>query len=235
MEELWIDGLSYETRVRIKPNKVALRYYKNPTKEYAHSVVVPTDYHPLPDGEIEVYTANNTTPITDKKILDLLNKINFEMGKCYSISQQVYDVLKKNGYNPVILEGWMVLLVTTRLVHHCVVKLDDHIIDSSIDDSFIDEFKNLYSQNPSMSLEESRTLIADLYERDINKKTTEKYPNIGRLCNNAIFIGVPSTADDARNNYNRLMDMYPNHEDYNGNGMTRYGNRLNQIIAERGL
>lgn len=233
MKRFDINYKNHCVKVTDKDIKVVMKCYIN--GEFRHSIIVPTDYRPLPSNDYEIFTSENTDVITDPELLKLINTVKFSVGRCYSISQELYDLLSKHGYNPVVYEGWCVIVGSDRAMHHCVVKVGNSVIDSGMSDLLRDNFNDAIAKKGEVSLDESRYILADLIERDKDKPISETNPTLGKISRATIFVGSPSNPDRARLNYNILMDKYPNHEDYTGNGITRYGNKLNKILLERGI
>ena len=231
-----IESNGSQIRVTQKPNKVIYKYYED--EKFLRSAVIPTVLYPLPSDNLEVFTAENTEPITDKALLDLIDTVPFKVGHCYSTARGLYDVLTKNGYSCTTYEGWLGLVGAERLIHHCFLKVGEkHIVETSMSDDFTDEYMKRVIESGSNSNGSNRLILADLTEERKNWKNSQNNPHIGRLAKNIVITGVPNTPESAVNNYNHLMDTYRSkHPDYDGkNGYSRHGNLLNYIIADRGI
>lgn len=229
-------SMSYDNhlvKVIDKDTRVVMKWYAD--GEFRQSFIVPCDYRPLPSNNYEVFTCENTETISDQHILNLLNKVKFSVGRCYSSSQEIYDLLSASGYKPIVYECWCVIVGAGRATHHCVVKIGNSVIDTGASDSVQGEFKRIAKEKGLTDISESRNLLADIVESCKNKSIVEVNPTIGKLAKDLIIVGSPSDPEKARINYNALMDKYPDHTDYTGYGLSRYGNTLNRILLQRGF
>ncbi len=234
--------MSFSQKLIVHDDRVAVKLYQN--GKFTKSFIIPTNYRPLPckkgeNGKYQgaIFTDQNTEPIKDQKMLDILAKIPVMTGRCYTTARAVYNALSEAGYDVKTYEGWF-FCGWEKAIHHCVAVVDNHFIDFSCskyeDEEVIRRLIEKGYENPTP--QQQREVTVDVIADWKTKNIIERNPDIGQVHPGYIFVGVEETPENARKHFNELMDKYPDHEDYNdGMGMTRYGNLTNKMLAERGI
>lgn len=199
---------------------------------FIKSIITPTSMYPLHNDSFSVFTDDNTKIITDKKVINIINKLSFQKGRCYSNSEKIINALK--GYNAKAFAGWFFMPSHTIYpIHHSWVVLDDNcIIDMSNDLVALQDV----GVDFSVKYNDQKKLYDDLAEclKKINvmKNADRCYP-FGKT-HGCIYIGCECEPNEAKKDYNSLIALYPNHEiirTQNNNGMnfTQYN------LSKRGV
>lgn len=80
-----------------KGNKVIVKSYRD--SGFTKSRIFPTVKYPLPPGPIKIFSAENTEEVTDQKFLDLVDRVPFSLGKCFSVSKHLSILAKHSGFS----------------------------------------------------------------------------------------------------------------------------------------
>lgn len=206
MEDIW-----YNKAARFKEDRVVVKL-KNPDNSFKTSVIIPTAYYPL-NGKCEVFTSENTKRVTDKTVLDIFDKVKYNIGWCYSNSAALTEELVKAGFDAKTYVGWLFTEVTDYPVHHCWVILNgESVLDLGDDFTQMLSGENGKHFEKAESVEEQRELIASF------ALAARSYPNsircspVGTPTPFLLYVGCPCDAEKGKDMYNRLVRQYPDHE-----------------------
>ena len=111
METMW-----WENQLRDKEDRAVIKLHDENGK-FTKSVIVPTDYYPL-NGKHEVFTYQNAEAVTDKEILNLFDKVKYEIGYCYQNTLKLCEILQAHGYPARSYVGWVFTSGTQTPVKH---------------------------------------------------------------------------------------------------------------------
>lgn len=89
-------SLWHQDVMRIKPDKVVVKLYKG--EKFLDSINIPSVMWPL-NGTYELFHYNNSELITDEKICDVVNALPYQIGHCYTNTENVVNALVAAGYN----------------------------------------------------------------------------------------------------------------------------------------
>lgn len=191
---------------REEDNKVKLTL----SNLYQDEKVIPSKLYPLPHDNYKIFTRDNTCDLEDDKVNELLSNVDFKIGLCYTNSDLILDILRKNNIKAKYYSGWILKL--NKMVHHAWIVIENkHILDVGIYKKEIELFKYNSSKlgiMPSINLIDE---LAKLVDEEIPFK--EKYC-YGKVREDLIYIGSPSNSYEARASYHKLMEDIPDHPDY---------------------
>lgn len=201
--EMWYDDnktvIQKEDRVVIK-----LREDDN---TFIKSIIIPTEYYPLND-KYQMFTWKNTQEVTDKKILDVFDKVSYEIGRCYRNSAVLLERLKEAGYDAKSYCGWLFVGQGETPIHHCWIMIDNSIIDLS------DEFTMyaLQCRESFGSEKDAREAFIGFHMENRKRKNSERCCPVGVPAPNMLYVGCECNPENGRTLYRELMKRFPEHE-----------------------
>lgn len=220
--------------VKIRPDKVVVKL-RNSDGSFLKSVIIPTVYYPLPDNDIRVFAKENTNIVSDKKILSLIDSIQYEIGHCYTNTKKVVALLKSNGYSVESYAGWLFVDNNSFPIHHCWAVLDDNkIIDLADDFSVMYSKENSNNWNNVKTKKEYQETLLSFTKEARKWKNSIRCCPVGKATDFLFYVGAKCEADRGRYEYQRLMKEFPNHEcerNCNADGL----NRTQKMFKENGL
>lgn len=217
-----LDWYNEPKNVKIKEDKVVVKLYRGNT--FIDSCIVPTVYYPL-NGKFEVFTAENTKQVTDKKILEIFDKIDVKIGHCYQNTDNLVKELRKAGYNAKSYVGWLFTGGGQYPIHHCWCMLEDHLLD--LTDYYTQMFseKNIENFKDAKTKEEQALVMADFLKAAQKAKNSAVCYPVGVPTSFMFYIGCECDPDVGRVIYQRLMREFPDHKcdrtDKNGLNQTQ--------------
>lgn len=171
---------------------------------------IPSRMYPLESDEYKVFSSENTEDITDTKIIDIFDSLEFNIGRCFTNSEKLCAALNDARHNAVQYVGW-VFIGDTFPVHHSFVVVNNHILDTvtfaiSKDDAFYD--KIAYLPRERQYEEMSDYIIAQ------RAKLNHEVLVFGRVGPQCIYIGSPATAEQGIDRNKELRLVYPEHPSF---------------------
>ena len=213
--------------IRIKEDKVVYKKY-NQDRTFDHSIIFPTDYYPLDgQGDVRIFTENNTEQVTDSKLLECFDKVEYRIGRCYTNVGELVNVLKDYGMNDFkTYVGWSIIPDTQEPVHHCwLVYADKYVLDLT-DDMFV-RIGNM-SENNIKTEEEMRDYFVEFTRAFMDKPNSVRCYPVGKV-SIFFYIGRECSPVDALEYYKKLISKYPTHKiqrNLNQNGMNKTQTKL---------
>lgn len=188
--------------------------------------VIPSKLFPLNNpSKIRVFGTEGTAPITEnvEVLQNVMEECNFELGRCYRNSEIFYELAKEREIDNIkIYSGWLFPVLYFPVHHVWIVVNKNSIIDGSI---LKDSFNILYKlvleiDNPMLLREKYAEKINELLNSDIPKYKKFVF---GKVPESLLYVGSPSTAEEAREIFRKLSNFYPNHPAYKDKGMNQSG------------
>ena len=177
---------------------------------YQDEKVIPSKLYPLPHDNYKVFTSDNTCDLEDDKVNELLSNVDFKIGRCYTNSDLILDILRKNNIKAKYYSGWILKL--NKMIHHAWIVINNkHLIDVGIPQKEFEFLKEKPSEHGLMPKISFIDELAKIMAENIPFK--EKYC-YGKVREDLIYIGSPSNSYEARASYNKLMEDIPDHPDY---------------------
>jgi len=159
----------------------------------------------------KVFANENTMEIKDEKILKLFDRVKYEIGQCYSNSENLLKLLLKHDIDAKLFCGWVFTGDVTP-VHHCWVVYQNSILDLSNDMTSFARFmiENGYNEN-DVDINIMRERLVEFRRNSMNWKNSKRC--VVGTADNKIYVGSPcKSALEAANMYNDLIKNFPNHE-----------------------
>lgn len=206
MTEYW-----WEEKTRIKPDRVAVKLY-NEDGSFRESIISPTLRYPL-TGTPRVFHCKNTKQVSDPKILDIFDRVEYKHGACYSNTENLVAALRKEGYDAKSYVGWLFTGIDQHPIHHCWAVLDNSVLDLSDDFSVMLSGENgkhfLAAQNdPKLT----RELIASFAVAATKSKNSIRCSTVGTPTPFLFYVGTPCEPERGKNIYYSLVRKFPDHE-----------------------
>lgn len=220
----------HEKKVKIKEDRVVVKLYDK-SEKFIKSVVIPTEYYPLPNGEIKCFSALNTTEFIDEKMIKLINSVKEKVGRCYDNTSNLYKKLSPY-YDVKMYAGWLFLENDTPVWHSWIVYNDKHIIDLTNKNNKYNVLE--YSKKYSSSAKSYEEFIVNYYKKIFSAKNSEKIL-LGNASESFFYVGVECEAHKSEDFYSVLLDQFPNHETYSNCDKKTRLNRTQQILKNNGM
>ena len=225
--EVWTDKY-----LKLKEDKAVVKLYR-PDDTFIKSIIIPTVQYPL-NGEYKAFHSGNASVVEDARVIDIFNKQEYNIGRCYTNTASLVNDLKAAGYNAKSYAGWLFIGENQLPVHHCWAVLDDHIVLDLADD-----FTVLYKLNGDMfeevkSMEKYQELVADFVKESKKQPHAVRCAPLGVPSEFLLYIGCECEPDKAAQIYRNLIKEFPKHEcqrNCDVSGM----NRIQRKLASLGL
>jgi len=222
----------HETQTKEKEDKVVVKLY-NRDKSFKKSILIPTDMYPI-NEKYKVFTYKNTQICSDKVVMDIFNRIPYQIGCCYQNAKALALELQKQGYDAKTYVGWLFTSSSEFPIHHCWVVLDDiHVLDLS--DDFTQMLGGQNGENFSnATYEEIQNLIVSFHQSARKVPNTVRCAPVGMPTNFLYYVGCECNADTGKQMYQRLINQFPNHEcqrNCDASGL----NRTQKLLKKNGL
>lgn len=202
----WIDKY-----VKVKSDRVIAKLHDD-KGNFLKSVIIPTVYYPLKSDKFNVFSCNNCEVVTDEKILQIFDDVTYQIGRCYSNSEELTAKLNEAGYCAVQYVGWLFVGEQIPVFHSWVV-CGNHVLDLS------EDFTVLYGSNHEAwenvkERGEFAELLADFYDYVNNNhvQNTVRCARVGVPTTGLLYVGCECNALDGIALYNTLIELFPNHE-----------------------
>lgn len=171
------------------------------------TISIPSPMYPLESENFRLFTESNTSEITDKNIINIFDSLEFQLGRCFTNSEKLYNALREAGYPAEQYVGW-VFTGNELPVHHSFVVLDNHILDTTI--SFLSQDIEKLSYINLLPQQQQREKLADYYLSQESLPNHEKRI-FGAVDPMYLYIGAPGTAAQGIQRNKELRTVYPNH------------------------
>lgn len=189
--------------------------------------VIPSKLFPLvKPSQMRVFTKESVSPIelNIEQIKNIMEKCNFRLGSCYDNAEMFDNLSKVEQVEGVeVYSGWL-FSTDDFPVHHVWIVVDGNsIIDGTILKNSMNVLLELgikFSDNPSLIRTEYVKKLKELWKAQI--PNYEKFI-FGEIPGNFLYIGCPSTAQEARDVFRKLSSSFPNHPAYGAKGMNQNG------------
>lgn len=217
LETLHTYGEYFDTFFKVKdnPKRLVARILNIHTGDMINSVVIPTSLYPLHNNDFDIFTNKSCTEITDKKVLKIFDSVEYQVGRCYTMADELKEKLVKAGYDAKIYTGWMFAGCADTPMHHAWVVLDGNVLDIQ------DHYSVLYGMNGDIfkdkTTDECRELISDfhMYCQKNGISNSERCHPVGVPSDLCYYIGCEvDCAQRGRDIYNRLVEEYPQYYRY---------------------
>lgn len=222
-----------EKTVRISDKRVSVKLY-HADESFNKSILMPTEYYPLPNDNFQVFSDSNTTELEDCRIITLLDTIPYRIGRCYSNSDAVMEAFSNNGVQDAnVFCGWMFMSPHSLPLHHCWVVLgDNHVIDFANDQHSSHKFiMDTYGKDAveQFSMDDWREAFVEYRRQSVHWKNSDRC-KFG-ITNGRLYVGckVSSGMGEALSCYQALKRKYPDHEtdrNLQANGLNKLQNKL---------
>lgn len=181
-------------------------------------VNIPSTMYPL-SGDVEVFSEYNTDSIDNAEIEKIFNSISYQVGRCYSNANNLYNALVENQVEGgTCYEGWLLIGHNELPIHHAfvVIKQDgknyllDYAADMKSDET--DRLQAKYGKLPDNELR--KVMLKIMKEKE--KLPHSKRATFGKVDRMYLYVATKCNPDNARINFQKLMQMYPAHPSYVG-------------------
>ena len=174
----------FEPHLRLKPQKVIVKLLQEPGV-FKGAVNIPSVMWPL-NGPYTLFHCNNTEFLEDEKALAIIDAQPYRTGFCYTNAERVTGALVEAGYDAKTYVGWLFCNINEWPIHHTWTVLDGKYVI------------------------EPRALYVD-YHRWAMQLPHSKRTAAGRTSPTLLYVGCECTAEQGRQIYNNLIDLYPDH------------------------
>ena len=206
-----------EKIVRIKENKVSIKMY-NADGSFLRSINIPTIMYPTKDNRVEIFTQDNTYPVQNEKILAAFNNTEYQVGRCYTNTENLIAALHQAGIKAESYCGWLFLYKNQVPTYHCWTVITDgdkkHILDLSADKDLLYPILNTrIKENPGSN---AKVLAAEAIAELMKIPNTERCAPVGRTQNETLYIGSPCSPNEGRKTNDYLIKTFPEHPCFQG-------------------
>lgn len=202
----------WKKNVRITPDRVSVKL-RNQDGSLMQSILLPTLLYPVP-GLPEVFTSENTVPITDQGVLNVFDSVRYHIGACYSNTKTLVDALRLEGYPAVPYVGWLFVNGWGFPIHHCWAVLGNAVLDLADDFCVMLSGHNGDAFQNAESMEKVRELIVSFAKAAAKEKNSIRCSPVGRPASFLFYVGAPYQPENGARDFRRLMRQFPNHEAY---------------------
>ncbi len=197
------------------PKRFVVRVVDRKTGDQIKSITIPTIYYPLHNNNFKVFSRKNCKEAVDKKVHEIFDSVEYRVGCCYTMADELKSKLTDAGYDAKIYTGWLLIGEGDDPVHHCWIMLGDSLLDIS------DDFTLMYTEEniknfENASKEESRRAVAEF--KKTNQKAgltnSQRCAPVGIPFEMLCYIGCEvSCGKEAKALYNRMLKEVPDHPD----------------------
>ena len=183
--------------------------------------MIPSAEFPLASknkSNMETYLIENTSLVTDPKVIEIFNVFKYRVGKCYYNAWDLKLLLESNGINGWdYYSGWL-FLPDELPIHHAWLIKDGQMLDYT-NNLYDQEIIDLFTKEAPTTRNEYRRLIAEeIIRRD--SEQASKYKVCGKVHEGYFYIG---TKDTIENSQRLFYSISKNHVSYQSEGMNQDG------------
>lgn len=188
------------------PKRFSFIKYKKQRYE-VEDIKIPSPEFPLYDKP-EVFYYENTKFLLDFDIIQLIDEVEFELGKCFDNVERLFYKFKENNKKVQPYVGWLIMLGDEMPTLHCwAVYKNKYLIDLSDSlDKCIIQMKDVEFKNE----DERRKYLIDFVQYQSTLKNSDRC-TLGVSSFRHYYIGSKCTVEQAKNFYINLMQKYPFH------------------------
>lgn len=219
----------YEKHLTVREDKVVLKRFVDGT--FLGSIIIPTVMYPL-NGKPEVFRFDSAAIVADKSVLDIIDGIPYQIGRCYTNAEAVTSALRNAGYDARTYVGWFFSTAGRTPIHHCWTVLNGKsVIDLADDFSVMLCDGNREKFQQAASVEERRALMISF------QRWAGQYPNskrcmpVGTPTAFTFYVGCPCSGKDGISIYNNLVRLFPDHPSHPKGGI----NPTQEAMIKSGL
>lgn len=196
--------------------------YKFRMRKNGKAYTVGGEYFPVKDKEnIEVFLKENCREFKLAKLINKINKLEFEKGRCYTNINRIIEAGKEVNIDIKFYSGW-VFPRSIKAMHHAWGVIKTKFGFQVLDPAFSKKELKLY-ETIDYDKENWREVLAKkILDFEKNKDNEEKMV-LGKPPEGIIYFGCPDNKENAINTFNNLIDKFPNHPSYSGKGTSPVG------------
>lgn len=189
------------------------------------NIIIPSKMYPLEEGEYAIFNSENTTPVSDRKVLDIFDSVKPDLNDSFTNAEILCHLLSKEGYEAVQYNGW-VFLEDNVPFYHSFVMLDSHMLDVTINftSKLINDIPDIeYTDYRQIENEDIRNIISENY-RQFYKRPNRERLTCGQCDSLYLYIGTPSGKERGIETQQRLEKNFPEHpafEKYKNRGIIK--------------
>lgn len=223
MKEIsWVNDF---TRIKLKNGdieRVIVKLYNQDV--FFKSIIIPTEYYPLPSGKIKTFDYRNTDFLTDNKIRDAFDNTEYLVGKCWDNCLRLGEELTKRNINFQYYGGW--LFISDLIpVFHSWIEYDGNVLDlANMNTEFQTEMKNGRTEEDIVR-----------FHSHVKNVTNSERCNLGKVYEEFFYVGVPMHPQKAKIYYENLLDKFPDHETGTNISKKTGLNRTQALLKENNL
>jgi hypothetical protein len=213
--------------IRIRPDKIIFKHPKM-------TITIPSKLYPLNNKKtITLFSAFNTEEIENEPVVqEVFNSLDFPPGFCYSNTEKLYQALKEKGIDEIeTYVGW----VTAGFlpIHHCwLVYKGQHVLDGGIGKTEI-KMKQIIQEKNITDMDALREIYSNLVLEESRKPNSET-KTFGQVLPHYLYVGTKCTPQEGRDIFNHLINSFPNHPSYLGEGQNPHGaSKTQQMIYQK--
>ncbi|MBP1309274.1 hypothetical protein JOD82_002294 [Paenibacillus sp. 1182] len=201
----------YYPQVKVNKHKVTII---EPYRMEIPSTLFPLRNKPT----MSIYSYVNTQQINNDPIAEkAFNENTYKMGFCYTNTEKMLESFNRyelSEYESYV--GW--IIINGIPLHHAwLVYKNIHVLDPSI--TLVDE---IIRERKYQSAQEMREQIVEL-ERTFETKPNADYQTFGQAAPFVLYIGSVCSPDNGRQIFNEMIQQFPKHPSYQGQGMNPQG------------
>jgi hypothetical protein len=226
------NGSWYDHQLREKTSQIVVKRYCE--DRFLGSCIIPSVMYPL-GGAYRMFNFRNTEMITDSHMLDIIDRQEYCIGRCYTNTRKVVEALCAEGYSAKSYVGWMFVSGSEPPIHHCWAVVDDiHIVDLADDYTVMLSGTNGERFQAAATIEEKRELIASFHLEARKYAHRQRCYPIGVPTPRLLYVGCKCSPEAGIVEYQRLMKKFPNHECQRNTNASGF-NPTQALLAEHGL
>ena len=216
---------------RINKDRVVIRLYDTNDK-FIDSMVFPSEYFPLHSNDFSVFNCENCVEVKNEKILKVFDAVKWELGRCYTNAENLYNALIKNGIDAKMYSGWFLIGTTTAPTHHSWVVCGNSVLDLSSDLAELNKFveNKIQRSIDTVTYEEANEYISEFYSVSKKWRNSERCKPVGIPNERVMYIGCPCDKDTALRERAELSAKFPDHISVPIAQAGKYSNVQEQII-----
>lgn len=204
-----LTNMWYNEQVKLKNDKAVVKL-RNEDGSFMESCIIPSVMYPL-NGEYEVFTCDNTEPVVDKAVLDIFDKVKYQVGRCYTNTEHLIELLQAAGYDAKSYVGWLFVCGTAYPVHHCWAVLNrKSVLDLS--DDYTALLRNASNFENLKDINETRLVLAKFHKAASKQPNSIRCYQVGTPSPSYFYVGCPCNPDTGRIIYQNLIKELPNHK-----------------------